>query len=150
MNDFSVNEQDNKIVIIQTITKIMERAEGLKEFRKLEQEVMQLQQKKSELEIAIKNEEPKKQLEKMQENYDTICNLQFGFKQILDGDMEELKKRIRKTIKKMKLEYKWNEIRDNEKKIAIKNRILSEALLQEPLEMQDPIMMDVRNKFDTI
>tara|TARA_R100001530_G_C4233565_1_gene133310 strand:- start:140 stop:598 length:459 start_codon:yes stop_codon:yes gene_type:complete len=148
-NEFKVSEVDGKVVIAQTITKIMDVKESVTELQKLIQEKNQIQQQKDKQQVYIDTEQYKKDLDATLENIKNLDKLETDWNAIIAPALDKMRVEYKEKIIAGKKEEKYDEL-ESTKKILAKNKIMSNVCTEMALDTQHPIVQEVRREFDNL
>ena len=149
-NKFEVKEENNKITVIQTIFKEMEMPEAIKELQRLKSEMAQLERQREELKKSIEEDKFNKELNKIIESQAELNKLEEDWNNKIKPAIEELAKKAKMKAKVKKAEMGFDRISDNNDKIVKSNRIMGEVANEMELDVQHPVMMEVRKEFDKL
>ena len=150
-NKFHVEvTDDNKVHVIQKIIKTMSIEESIIEFNKMSQEHMQVQQEKQKLQEYIDNEEADKNMKALIENDKTLVELRNMWEEKTKPLLEDIKKKVKRDIKKEKIKRGYDRVTDTNKKIVERSSILGHVVIEHNLDVTHPIIAEFRKDFDKI
>jgi hypothetical protein len=123
-NKFEVKEEDNNIVVYQTIVKTMDIKESIVELNKLKAEHHEVSKKITELQEYINKEQPLKDLEAMQGNDDVLKELETKWEEASKHGLALIKEAIKHSITKEKLDRGYLRLEDGNEKYVLKANII--------------------------
>jgi len=149
-NKFNLEIKDEMLVVTQTITKTMAVEESMVEFKKLEQEEMQVKQQKGQLEEDITSKKSELDLVKLKENVAIIEALKKAWEDKTKPLVESLGKDLFAKIRAKKKELAYNYDKDAKNRLVLRAQILGEVAEEMNLDMQSPLVLEARNKFEEL
>lgn len=148
--NFSIEEQDGQVVLITTIEKQMSINEAMVEVQKLQSEMAQNKKQRDDLKKAVENNEPQKNLEIVEQQYDKLEKLFSDWNAILSPSMDKLKEEVRGRIAAKKAATGYNRISKGDDKIIKSGMIMAEVAQELDLDVGHPVMRELRAKFDKL
>lgn len=146
-NNFEVKRDKDKIVIVQTITKEMSANESIQELAKLRTEATQMMQQKEQIQKAIQDQAPQKDLAKAIESVEILRKLEKKWQILVKEDEELLYQDLRGRVKVAKAEKGFDRISSEDQKIAVANQILGPIANELKLDMTHPVVARIRRDF---
>ena len=149
-NKFEVKREGDKVLVVQTITKTMDAKESLMQLNQLRGEASQIMRKQQELKKAMDDNKPQKDLKALDENVEQLRVLEKDWKKAIEPDHEKLSQELRAKIKVAKANKGYNRLAKGDARIIVSNNILGPIAAEMNLEMNHPLIMEAKAKFDEI
>lgn len=147
---FRVEQKDDKIVINQLIVKTMDLKESMQEFKKMEQEIVQVQKQKDEMQKALDDRKFETDLDLVKENETKILALKEDWTKINKPQVDAILKDIKKQIRVKKLEKGFDRVKDRDGKMTMVNQILGPIMNEADIEMDSRIVQELKKEFGDI
>lgn len=147
-NMIDVKLIDGNIVTNQIVRRTMTANESIKELTELKQNIMKLEQQKQQLEKAVEEKQIEKQLEEVAKSLGLLKQLEKDWDSLIKPIYDDLKKECHKDIAIKKAECGYDRISEQKQKMMKINSILAEIALTHDLDMQHPVMMELRQEFN--
>ena len=121
-----------------------------KELQTLQQHMLQLQQKKSEIQKQIDDDFLNEQIGIATTNIEKQEELEAKFKALVEPVINQLTATITKKVKKEKAKKGYARVTDMLKKMEMQNQILGPIANELELEMDSGLILNAKRKFDNI
>jgi len=145
-----IKKDGDNIIYSRTITQVIEGSDKISQLKALEAEILKVRKDEKDLKLSIDEKQAEVRHTKIVEELDKLDDLQKSWDEIIKPEMEQLKKEVTQLIKVKKAEKGYSRTKDSVQKIRMATRILADVATEKDLDMQHPILMELRPKFDSI
>lgn len=145
--EFDIQRVGDEIQFSQKITKTMSVGKAVTELKKMQTEKLQLQQEEKQTQAMITNRHLEEQVEQLSEQVQGLNDIEVKWKMLIEPEVEKLKKELTRDIKLSKAKEKYNKIKDKTMQIIKQNQIIAPLIEKYDLEMNHPIILELKQKF---
>ena len=149
---FNVEVVDGKIVTTQTVIKELNVGEAMLDQQNLHQQMQQQEQQTKQLEKQIEADEFKSNLAKLVKQKNDLLKFNQQYLEAINPISKEFKEKLRQTVstEKAKRGYSRLDAKNDNGKIMMQNQILAPLALEHKLEMNHPLIMELKRDFETL
>ena len=149
-NEFLVESTDNKVFLVQKVTKELTHKEAMGELTKIRQDLLQMRQQEQQVKMSIAEKKAEADHVTLKKNIGIIETLEKELTDKITPTIDVIKKDMRTKVRTAKAKAGYSRIKDKMQKLQLSSQIIGPIAAEHGLEMNDPIVQDIRQEFDKI
>ena len=148
--EFKINKGKDGYELTTSNVRTMSLKECIKEQEKLQADLLTLDKQIEAMEKAIADKKLEKDLANLKSQKDNLIELSQDWDLVVQDEMDELDKKLRRKVHKSKIDKGYKRIDDTNVRIIKQNEILAPILSELDLDPSNKIVKQVKIDFDKI
>lgn len=147
---FSTRAEDDKVIVIQEVTRIMSPEESIAELQGLQAQIRKAESDRTQIHMAIDQKRLEGDLQKIEKNLEELQPLFKEWEELNKPLYEELKTKIKRDVRQEKLKRGYERVEDTNQRIVMQNQILGPICNDREIAMGHPVVHEIKKEFDQI